>query len=433
MPTSRVLIHPREELVQAISRIYRHRMTTTSGGNLSIRDANGDIWITPSGIDKGALTPDDIVCVKADGTCVGRHKPSMEYPFHKQIYAARPDVNAVVHAHSVALVAFSISRKVPNVRLFPQSHSVCGEVGYAPYALPGSPGLGNRIAASFATGVNCVILENHGVAVSGKDLAEAFQRFETLETTARIELVASGLGKLRTLDAKQRTLVLAPPDVAKEFVPGPATSREKELRLQLRDFVRRGYRQGLLTSTKGSFSARVDGNEFLITSYAVDRAEIEIQDLVLIRDGIPEKGKVPSRATAIHAAIYRKHPWVQSIVNAFPVYTTAFGVTDAPFDSRSIPESFIFLRDLPRLPLESRVGDGSAIADALGASHPAALLENDGCIVLGTNVLNAFDRLEVLESSAEAMANARPLGGLVPMGDAEIDELITAFKLPREG
>ena len=80
------LMHPAEQIAIIIGRIYRSGMTTTSGGNLSIMDSNGDMWITPAGIDKGSLTPSDIMCVKADGTIVGPHRPSSEYPFHKAIY-----------------------------------------------------------------------------------------------------------------------------------------------------------------------------------------------------------------------------------------------------------------------------------------------------------------------------------------------------------
>ena len=58
-------------------------MTTTSGGNLSIKDDDGNIWITPARIDKGRLTPEDIVCVKPDGSVDGRHPPSSELPFHQ--------------------------------------------------------------------------------------------------------------------------------------------------------------------------------------------------------------------------------------------------------------------------------------------------------------------------------------------------------------
>jgi L-fuculose-phosphate aldolase len=132
------LLHPCDEIMQTMERIYRYRMTTTSGGNLSIRTGDGDTWITPARIDKGSLTRQDIVCVKTDGQVAGPHRPSSEFPFHKAIYEARPDLKAIVHAHPVALVAFSICGQIPNTRLFHQARFVCGEPAFAPYALPGS-------------------------------------------------------------------------------------------------------------------------------------------------------------------------------------------------------------------------------------------------------------------------------------------------------
>src|SRR4029077_10801487 len=85
--------HPREEILQSMERIYRYRMTTTSGGNLSIREPNGDVWITPARVDKGSLGRADIVMVRADGTVEGQHPPSSELPLHQAIYRARPDVS----------------------------------------------------------------------------------------------------------------------------------------------------------------------------------------------------------------------------------------------------------------------------------------------------------------------------------------------------
>src|ERR1700678_701228 len=163
MTTPRPLTHPRDEIVETIERIYSYRMTTTSGGNLSVRDENGAIWITPARVDKGALRPTDIIRIAADETAHGMHKPSSELPFHQAIYRARPDIRAVVHAHPVALVAFSICGQSPNTGIFPQARDICGKVGFAPYALPGSEELGRRIADVFADGADSVMLENHGV------------------------------------------------------------------------------------------------------------------------------------------------------------------------------------------------------------------------------------------------------------------------------
>ncbi len=78
----RNLLHPRDELVRTMERIYRYRMTTTSGGNLSILDPDGSIWITPARVDKGNIRRDDIIRVLPDGSSEGPHPPSSEFPFH---------------------------------------------------------------------------------------------------------------------------------------------------------------------------------------------------------------------------------------------------------------------------------------------------------------------------------------------------------------
>lgn len=74
------LMHPCDQIIQIIRRIYHKGMTTTSGGNVSIIDDEGDIWITPSGIDKGSVRVADINCIRKDGTITGINKPSCEFP-----------------------------------------------------------------------------------------------------------------------------------------------------------------------------------------------------------------------------------------------------------------------------------------------------------------------------------------------------------------
>lgn len=424
---ARSLLHPRDELMQTMERIYRYRMTTTSGGNLSIRDDNGDIWITPARIDKGRLTRADIVCVHQDGTFDGLHRPSSEFPFHKAIYSVRPEMRGIVHAHPVALVAYSISHQIPNTRLFHQTWHVCGKVGFAKYALPGSEKLGDNIAVSFAEGHDCVILENHGVVVGGASLQQAFQRFETLEFTAKTLIKARQLGEAKFLTDDELGLPRKHLPPLEEFVPPNPTSQEKELRRELCEFVRRGYQQRLLISTEGSFSARLDVDSFLITPYQVDRSQITIDDLVLVRSNASEFGKTASRASRNHAAIYARHPSIGAIVNAYTVNATAFSVTGTPLDSRTIPESYIFLRDVNLVPYGVQFRDPAAAADAVSPERPIAVYENDGVLVCGQSVLDAFDRLEVLESTAEAIINSRSLGEVAPMSDAAIDELRIAF------
>ena len=342
--------HPRDEVLETIERIYRYRMTTTSGGNLSVREENGDIWITPTRVDKGSLRREDIVRVRGDGATEGRHPPSSELPFHQEIYRARPDIYGIVHAHPVALVAFSLVGQVPDTRIFHQARHVCGEVAFAPYQLPGSRALGRCVAETCGQGYNCIILENHGVVTCGSSLPKAFYRFETLEFTGKIIIKARLLGDLHYLSDQEINLSQQFSMRLPEFERGPASSTEKELRRRLCEFVQRAYRQRLFISTQGSYSARLDESSFLITPYRVDRGMLDAGDVVLVRNGKAEAGKLPSRASGIHEAIYRQRPEVGAIINACPVNATAFSVAGIPLDTRTIPESYVVLRQVGRVP-----------------------------------------------------------------------------------
>ena len=107
----------------------------------------------------------------------------------------------------------------------------------------------------------------------------------------------------------------------------------------------------------------------------------------------------------------------------------AFGVTDAPLDSRTIPESYLLLRDIARIPYGVQFVRPDDLAARVSARSPVALLENDGALVLGRSILEAFDRLEVLESTAESLINGRLLGAIAPMSDETIEELKRRFAL----
>lgn len=423
------LLHPRDQLVAIMNRIYHNGMTTLSGGNLSIKDDNGDIWITPSGIDKGQLTAKDIMCVKTDGTIEGAHKPSSELPFHRAIYKLRPDVNAIVHAHPPALVSFSIVREVPDTRIIPQANRICGPVGYAPYALPGSEKLGANIAATFAEGYNIVILENHGMAAVGLNLLDAFHRLETLDFCARTLIRARALGEIQTLSEPALNLFDQRHYMLQEFVPTVHSSRERELRQQIVDITARACKRHLMISTEGVVSARLDEESFLITPTDQDRYTLNIEDVVLIRNGVREAGKLPSRAVRLHQAIYAQHSDVQCIMTAQCPNATAYAITAVTFDSRTIPESFILLRDIPLIPFKMLYTEPETVAKTVSLSTPVLMAQNDCVITVGTDILNAFDRLEVAEYSARSLIDTAVLGQLVPIGEADIHDLEEAFGL----
>lgn len=422
------LLHPAQQIVMTMDRIYGYGMTTTSGGNLSILEENGDLWITPAGVDKGSLTPADIMHVSAGGKVTGPHRPSVELPFHQWIYQHRPDLRAIVHAHPPALVAFSLVRKIPDTSLVPNMFQVCGDVGLAEYGLPGSADLGAKIAKVFARGCNAVVLENHGAVVGASDLFRAFMSFETLDFCARLEIDARRIGRPTGLGEKEILLSAQKQGVRlDEFTPRGHSSQERRARQEMVDLIRRACDQKLFTSTQGTFSQRLDDGSFLITPYLVDRKYMEIGDLVRIEDGRREAGKDPSRSVRLHQHIYARQPHVSSVIIAHPPSIMAFAVTAERFDSRTIPECYIMLRNVPRLPFGATFLEPEKTAGVFAPGTPLALVQNDCVIVTGNGLIQAFDRLEVAEYSARALVACPSLGPVVMIDPTQVAEIEKAF------
>ncbi len=423
------LMHPRVQITKVISRIYKNGMTTTSGGNISIKDENGDIWVTPSAIDKGTLTEKDIICVKKDGTIIGGHKPSSEFPFHKAIYDVRPDITAVIHAHPPALVSFSIVRDIPNTNIIPQAKDICGEIGYAPYGMPGSEELGVKIAAQFeGTKTMAIIMENHGTVLGGSDMMDAYTRFETLEFCARTIINAKTIGEPVMLTDEQikEFQDQIPYDIERNDT-GSYPPEEREIRQNICDIVRRACDQGLMISSYGTVSVRWKDNDFLITPPDVARWDITPEDIVQIKGGKAEPGKTPSRSVSLHQKIYEMNPHINSIILTQPPYLMAYGTTGVKFDVRTIPESWIFLQDVPCLEFGTHFTGNDTIPKLLSDSVPSVLVANDSFIVTGDKLLQTFDRLEVAEFSAKSLVMGAPLGKLFPINDEQVEDLRKKF------
>ncbi len=423
-------IHPADQLVMFMHRIYDKGMTTTSGGNLSIMDEDGNIWITPAGVDKGTLNRNDIICVKPDGSTVGMHRPSSELPFHAAVYKMRPDLKAVLHAHPPALVSFSIARRIPNLDLMPSVRKMCPNVKIATYAVPGSDELGDNIGKCFREGCDIVMLENHGVCIGAPDMFTAFQRFETLDYAANLEILANKIGKTRPLDAAAYQVSQTRTHLKMDdFIPSSHSVEELAARRDMITLIRRSYKQGLFTATHGTYSVRLSDGSFLITPFGMDRAYLEEDDLVRVKAGMKEMGKTPSRAVGLHEKIYAANPEISAVLLAQPVHAMAFAVTDTEFDPRTIPESYILLRDVKRMPYGQNYLQPDITAEYFGEVTPAAMVENDCVIVTGNTLLQAFDRLEVMESTAHSIINAAAVGDIVHISKAEIDDLKVAFNL----
>jgi len=421
-----------------MKRIYDANMTTVSGGNLSIMDEEGNMWISPSGNDKAALSITDISQVLPDGTIVGKHKASVEYPIHRKIMLARPDIKAVFHAHPPALVTMSILHQVPEIAVLPTLRRLCGgKIGVAPYGKPSSEILADNVTQLFASGYNTVILENHGIFIGSKvGLFEAYETFETLDFAVRMEFNAPLLG-----NGKARKLSSSQIDEYESFLDRNAhehftpyfTSEELLLRQSIVRYVKRAYAKQLFTSTQGVISARVGKDAFVITPKGYDRAYVEVDDLVSVNsDGACEEDKVPDEMYLLHKKIYDANEGVMCVMNASPPHAMAFAITDAAYDVRLIPECYVRLREAKKFPFESVYANPQQIADYISLLSPVAIVENNCFIIASFNPFAAFDRLEILEYTAKSVLYSKSFGeDIINITNAQSEELRQSFKVPK--
>jgi len=423
-------LSPAGQVAAAMRRIYDQGLTTATGGNISLREDNGDIWITPKGYDKGSLSSEDIVCVHPDGTFEGRHEPSSELPFHKAAYRAQPDFRAVVHAHPVASIAFSLTRTMPRVDLLPDTLVRCRNMRLSKYALTGSLALAESLYTEFAKGADVVFLENHGVCVGAKNMIDASQLFETIDYAARLDLLTRKLGNPVAITDEQLVLynsISAAP--ASTNVPHNPDEAEAILRAQIVEKMRRGCDHALFGGAIGTCSARVGTNSFLFTPKVLDNALLEEEDIVLVQNGSVSHGSVDTADAALHTQIYAQHPSINAVVSAAPEHAMAFAACDKQLNSYTVPESYMMLRDIVRRPFAEPLQSPAIAAAQFSARTPVVLFENYRVVTTGDSLFAAFDRLEVAEATAASIITARDAGDIVLLSQQEIQEMKEALHL----
>jgi L-fuculose-phosphate aldolase len=189
------------EIVRVCRRLYERGLIAGPDGNVSARLVDGSIVVTPSGMSKVDVSPDDLVVVDASGRVLdGRRRPSSELRMHLRIYARRPDVRAVVHAHPPTATGFAVAGESLMAPVLPEVILQMREVPLVRYATPGSDALADTFEPVLADH-DAFLMANHGATTLGPSLEVAHQRMESLEHAARILLVSRTLGRVNELSA----------------------------------------------------------------------------------------------------------------------------------------------------------------------------------------------------------------------------------------
>jgi L-fuculose-phosphate aldolase len=196
----------REAMIATARKMNTSGLNQGTSGNLSQRVEDGFL-VTPTGMDYDTMVPEDIVLMRLDGSHEGRRKPSSEWRFHWDILAARPEVGAVLHAHSMFCTTLACLRR--GIPSFHYMVAVAGgvDIRCAPYATFGTEEL-SRHAVAALEGRKACLLANHGMLALGRDLAGTFKLAVEVETLAAMYWRALQVGEPVLLDSAEMAVVL---------------------------------------------------------------------------------------------------------------------------------------------------------------------------------------------------------------------------------
>ncbi len=179
----------RTRLTECCHLLYQRNLTVSAGGNMSVR-VGDKVLITPSGVNKGLVSEDDLVLIDMKGNVISGGKPSIEHKFHLGLYKANPEVNAVVHCHPLYCLVLATRGEEINSTLTPEGVLLLDRVPTVRYETPGSDALVKAVLEY--SDAPAMLMAKHGAITQGRTLEEAFNRMEELEFQAHLQVL---LGK----------------------------------------------------------------------------------------------------------------------------------------------------------------------------------------------------------------------------------------------
>ena len=189
----------REKLIKVARKCFQYRLMAGTWGNLSVRFDREKVLITPSGFEKTALKPENLLLMDLEGNVLrGDLKPTIETSMHLGIYKARNDVNAVIHTHSPYAMTLSIINEPIPVLTVEFASAVGHEVPVTGFVLPGTKDLADEVVKALGEDRVAALIRNHGVVAVGESLEEAYNVAILVEEEARTYFWIMLLGKSET-------------------------------------------------------------------------------------------------------------------------------------------------------------------------------------------------------------------------------------------
>jgi L-fuculose-phosphate aldolase len=195
----------KKQICEIGKRIYDRGMVAANDGNISVKINDNEFLCTPTGVSKGFMTPDYICRVDKEGNVLeanGSFKPSSEIKMHMRVYAQRPDVKSVVHAHPIYATSFAIAGIPLTQPIMPEAVIALGCVPIAEYGTPSTNEIPDAVE-KYLPYFDAVLLANHGALSFSDSLLAAYHKMESLEFYAQLLFNAKQLGGPKQLSDEQ--------------------------------------------------------------------------------------------------------------------------------------------------------------------------------------------------------------------------------------
>jgi L-fuculose-phosphate aldolase len=197
------IIALKREICEIGRRVYERGYVASNDGNISIRLDDERVLITPSGVSKGFMKPEQMCVIDMEGKLLkGSVKPSSEHKLHLKLYEERPDVNSVCHAHPPYATGFAVAGLPLDQCVLPEVVVALGGIPLADYGLPGTDDIFKPIL-QYVKDYDAFLLANHGAVTIGPNVLNAYHKMETLEHFAHILFVAKALGQVNVFNQEQ--------------------------------------------------------------------------------------------------------------------------------------------------------------------------------------------------------------------------------------
>ena len=450
----------RKEIIYTCIRMGKIGINQGTSGNVSAR-VPGGMLITPSGIPYEKMTPEIICFMDEGGHYYGPKLPSSEWRIHLDIYKARPDSKAIVHAHPAFSTALSVHQRA--IPAFHYMVAVAGgrEIRCAEYATFGSKELSDNIVNAMSGGLKACLMANHGIVAHGANLEEALSLANIVECLSKQYVIACKLGPPTILSNNEMEAILYKLETYAEdwevdtnmdmngsvYKQGPLGSAIKQGPIEIREelinvsaemegisYPKMERTGGISQGSQCSISARVPGGMLImhITPPSIYHREILFIDDEgpLHSSPLEDNFKPTSSEWRFHLNIYKARPDIKAIISAQSTYATALSSHRAAIPAFHYMIAVAGGKEIRCAKHATFASEelSDNILTAMSGGLKACLIPHHGIVACGDSLRKALWLGNEVECLSKQYVTACELGPPTPLGAEEMEVILTKFK-----